>query len=578
MSIDRKDSPKRIAIALLVALSAITPAWAKPGGEGSAATTNAAESAKATAANPSPASPLVLELEQLRESLQAQAQKFAEHSQELDSERAALHEQLDRIAALEAKLGVVPDAAASSAASTAIATATAAPIGSADQPAQVQTPQDWSTRISNLENSAKKFGPFTLSGDFRLRDEPFFGGPADHSLDRHRARYRLRFNVDTKLNDDVTGGFTLASGDVNDPISTNQNVSGFYTRKPFFIDRAYVTYSPHEFKELTLTGGKFAYPWYNTELTWDKDLNPEGLAQTLAFNLDSAPVLKRVAFVGFELPFTEAARASSTNKSIVESVVYGGQLQTTWQLASWLKFGAYSGFYNFHHADPIALALARASSKNPQTPLSGVLPLQSSNGIQNSVVTTTSTNVVTIAGTSYPTGVTSVTNAQFASKFGLLDSLARFDITTPSEKWPIAFIGDYVQNTEACANVNNIVAKPANTASIQYTQTTNFACNPHQRRGYWGEAQVGRAKKRGDWQFDYARIFIEREAVLSNFDYSELRQGSNVTEHRASVLYQAYPNVQLSFTGLFGRPLNFGSTKPPENILSRLQFDVLYTF
>jgi hypothetical protein len=578
---------KRIAAALALILSSTGSTWAAPRAEGAAGTAesaagasqpaaNGAESAKAASAAPAPdpSSPVAVELKELKDAVDAQVKQFAEHSQQLDAERAALKDELARIAGLEAKLGIAPNPDPSAAGTSAIA------VVSAPSPAQApqsQVPQDWSTRISNLENSAKKFGPFTLSGDFRLRDEPFFGGPADHSLDRHRARYRLRFNVETKLNDDIFGGFTLASGDVNDPISTNQNVSGFYTRKPFFIDKAYVTYNPHQFKELTLTGGKFAYPWYNTELTWDKDLNPEGLAQTLAFNLDSTPVLKRIAVVGFELPLTEVA-GSSTNKSIVESVVYGGQLQTTWQLASWLKLGAYTGFYNFHNADPIALALAKANSKNPQTPLSGALALQSSNGVQNSVVTTTAANVVTIAGTAYPTGVTSVTKSQFSSKFALLDSLARFDVTTPSDKWPIAFIGDYVQNTEACANVNNIVAKPTNTASIQYTQTTNFACNPHQRRGYWGEAQVGRAKKRGDWQFDYARIFIEREAVLSNFDYSEIRQGTKVTEHRASVLYQAYPNVQLSFTGLFGRPLNFGSTKPPEHILSRLQFDVLYTF
>jgi hypothetical protein len=228
--------------------------------------------------------------------------------------------------------------------------------------------------------------------------------------------------------------------------------------------------------------------------------------------------------------------------------------------------------------------LARANTKNPQTPLVGLLPLGTGNTVQNSIYTTTATDFVTIAGTNVPTGVTTITNAQFASKFALFDSLARFDVRTPSEKWPISILGDYVQNTEACANLPNILPPPATTVpsasgpGLKYSQTVDFACNSHQRRGYWAEAQVGRTQKKGDWQFDYARVFIEREAVLSNFDYSELRQGSNVTEHRASVLYQVNPNVQLSFIGLIGRPLNFGSSKPPEPWLERLQFDVLYTF
>ena len=47
---------------------------------------------------------------------------------------------------------------------------------------------------------------------------------------------------------------------------------------------------------------------------------------------------------------------------------------------------------------------------------------------------------------------------------------------------------------------------------------------------------------------------------------------------RAQVIYQLQNNVQLSFTGLFGRPLNFDNPNPPEPFLKRLQFDVIYTF
>ena len=252
-------------------------------------------------------------------------------------------------------------------------------------------------------------------------------------------------------------------------------------------------------------------------------------------------------------------------------------MQTTWQLTSWLKFGAFTGFYNYHNADPIALALAKASASNPQTPLTGLLPLVG-NTVQNSILTTKGTDIVTVGGSAFPTGVTTISNAQFASKFGLFDSLATFDVSTPWQRWPVKLIGDYVQNTEACANVNNLQPAPANTASVQYSQSTNFTCNSHQRRGYWGEIQLGKAGKRGDWEFDYTRIFIEREAVLSNFNYSEILQGSNVSEHRAEILYQAHRNVQLSFTALIGRPLNFGNTTPAQDWLKRLQFDAIYTF
>ena len=62
------------------------------------------------------------------------------------------------------------------------------------------------------------------------------------------------------------------------------------------------------------------------------------------------------------------------------------------------------------------------------------------------------------------------------------------------------------------------------------------------------------------------------------FNYSEMRQGSNLTQHRVQASYQAYKNVQLGFTGLFGRPLVTATSNTREDILERLQFDVLYRF
>ncbi len=427
-------------------------------------------------------------------------------------------------------------------------------------------------RIRNLERQIKGLGPISFSGDVRLRGEPFFGGPTDESLDRVRERVRARFNAVADLGSQFRAGISLASGDINDPTSTNQTLTGFYTRKTIALDQAFVEYKPKQVKFLDLIGGKFRYPWYNTELTWDKDLNIEGVAETFSFDIHT-PVLKRFAVVAFQLPSAEVANTSSTDKRINQQITYGGQIQTVWQLVPRVKLSAYSGFYWFDSSDSIALALARASAKNPQTPLTGLLPLGTGNTVQNAIFTTTATNVVTVGGTRYPTGVMSITNAQYASQYALFDNIARFDIDTGRPKFPVSLIGDYVQNTEACSNLPNIAAAPANTASITYTQTKNFTCVSNQRRGYWAEARVGRLQQKGDWQLGYTRIYIEREAVLSNFNYSDIRQGSNVTQHRIDGFYQLGPSVQLGAAALIGRPL--ASSEP---WLTRLQFDAIYIF
>jgi hypothetical protein len=536
---------------------------------------------------------LASEIEKLKDLLHAQAQQIAEQNQILKAQQEMLRSEEQRTAVLQNKLRsssapamTTPSDAIAAGLSISnplasgeridFATASSATTSesSSSAPAVLSTPsvtaQETLTEKSNLKN----LGPFVLSGDIRLRGEPTFGGPADHSLQRTREEIRLRFNADARLNDEISGGFSLASGDLNNPISTNQTTNQFYTRKPFDIDRAYINYHPRSFKPLTLVGGKFAYPWYNTELTWDKDINPEGVAETLAFDFHASP-LRKIALVGFELPFAETAGVSLTNKSIVQSAVYGGQLQTTWNLTNSLKFSAYSGFYNWHGADAVALAVATANAASPND---GLLTLNS-NRTQNSATVTTQSGIITDGTSVFPTGVKKITAGQFASKFDLFDSIARFDIKTPQPRWPVTVLGDFVQNVHACGNVGNILPAPANSSTQTFSQSTNAPCDPRQRRAYWLEARYGREEEKGDWQFAYTRMMIQREAVLGVFNYSEIQQGSNYEEHRAEVFYQALKNVQLAFIGQFGRPLvTSSSPAPAQGIFKRLDFDVTYKF
>jgi hypothetical protein len=505
----------------------------------------------------------------------------------VEEQRQELNAQKLKIKALEEKLftrsaepvsSPVAASTATSAATPSGATIPAVTVPANPSPAQAQ---DIGKRLENVENRLKSFGPFSFSGDFRLRDEPFFGGPDDQSQVRNRGRFRVRFNVNAKLNDDISGGFSVASGDINDPVSANQTMNQFFTQKAFLLSRAFINYTPHQFKPLTLTGGKFGYPWYRTELTWDNDLNPEGVAQKLEWKSEKWTVLRQFALVGFELPFSETAGVNfnlpnPNNRSIHQSVVYGGQIQTAWQLTSWLKFTADTAFYNYHNPDPIAFAIATANASSPALGLLKLGGFSFQNSYQTVSVTTpvclppecaTTTNVNS-----------SIINAKLNSKFALLDTIAQFDIKTPSAAWPVRLLADYVQNTRACANVGTPIFVPSVAAGTTTTTTTvNGACDPRQRRGYWLEARLGNTRK-GDWQFAYTRMFIEREAVMSAFNLSNLRQNSNVSQHRVEIFYQALNNVQFRFTGYFGRPIDFGSTAAPENLLKRLQFDMIYQF
>ena len=499
---------------------------------------------------PSAGSPAAPSLEAVMELVKAQ-------QQEIESLRASLRDQQAVTAQLEARLNAAGFGPPAGAPATPVPTAPAETSAQSDLGQKVASLEtSVASYQRNLEEQLKRLGPFTFSGDLRLRAEPTFGGPVDRSQDRFRERIRLRFNADAQFNDQIKGGLSLASGDLNDPISTNQSLNQYDTRKPIAIDRAYATYNPAWFRPLTLTGGKFAYSWFNTELVWDKDLNPEGASETLAFNVET-PVLQKVALVGFQLPFAENKRTSATDKSLYNTMVYGEQLQTAWQLGSRLRLSAYASYYDWKFADSVAFSLLVSNSASPGD---GLLALKSV-GEQNSIATVTATNPIT--------GVKTVTSAQFGSKFGILDSLAQIDVRTPSERWPLTLVGDFAQNTRACENLRNLPAAAVLSAP----------CDHRARHGYWLEASAGRTLKKGDWQFSYSRIAIQREAVLGAFNYSEIFPSSDVEIHRSEILYQLFDNVTLQMNGLFGRPLaDAGNRGPVQPLWERFQFDMTYKF
>ena len=123
--------------------------------------------------------------------------------------------------------------------------------------------QDDQKKVSALE---ALIGRFRLTGDVRVRGEDFF---QERTADRNRARIRVRFGFDGKLNEDFIAGIMVASGRLGDPSSTNASLNDFFERKTIGIDRAYITYNPVAHKWLSLTGGKFAYTWQRTPVTFD---------------------------------------------------------------------------------------------------------------------------------------------------------------------------------------------------------------------------------------------------------------------------------------------------------------------
>ena len=119
-----------------------------------------------------------------------------------------------------------------------------------------------------------------LKGDFRLREQY---EKTDGKEERWRSRLRYRLGIESQVADKFKVGFGIASGG-SDPRSTNQTFQDTFSSKGINIDYAYAQYDP--FKWLSLVGGKFKNPIFTpADLIWDSDINPEGGAAQVTYNV-----------------------------------------------------------------------------------------------------------------------------------------------------------------------------------------------------------------------------------------------------------------------------------------------------
>ncbi len=130
-------------------------------------------------------------------------------------------------------------------------------------------------------SNAKAMDAPSWSGDLRYRNERI---DQDNKDARFRNRIRARLKVAGKAQEDLSYAFRIASGS-SDPVSSNQTLDGGFSSKGINLDLAYLKYTT-DFGHLV--AGKMKNPWAKpakTELVWDGDLSPEGLAYHLPIKM-----------------------------------------------------------------------------------------------------------------------------------------------------------------------------------------------------------------------------------------------------------------------------------------------------
>jgi Putative porin len=428
--------------------------------------------------------------------------------------------------------------------------------------------QDEQKRMSALEGL---LGRFRLNGDVRVRGEHFFQDlPAFQN--RNRARIRVRFGFDGKLNDDFVGGIALATGSLGDPTTTNETLTNFFDRKTIGLDRGYITYNPVAHKWLSLTGGKFAYTWQRTSVTFDPDLNPEGFNQKFSWDLKT-PFLKNFTVQGIEMLFNEVSGGQ-------DSYALGGQASARLQFGPWTATPSFLSV-KWNRPDAILAASAFAvqattTGAGGATP-AGPFPVPGE-GPGCTVVNGSSKFAPCIFA---PNGITNAVVldakgvAHFRSEFNYADFILNNQFKTGHDRWPVNVLLEFEDNLGAADH-------PLSSTGAVLTGLGK------QNQAYMAEVSLGQQKTKGDLQVGYAWLRQEQESVIASFNESDQRAPTNTLQHRIYALYRIRSNTTASFTLWHGRTLNSGlldAVRGPgvaagakEPYLNRYQFDLIYSF
>jgi len=530
---------------------------------------------KAKKAPASRATALAKDVQALRETVAAQQQQMESQRQQMDQLKSQLQQLLDATQQANATAQKV-QGSAEQAQATAVqaqqsatdaqrladqASSSAAEAKTALAVVDMQS-KDEDKRVSALQDLV---GRFRLSGDIRLRGEDIFQDcPA--CVTRNRARLRVRFDVDGRLNENFMGGFALATGSLGDLTSANESLTNFFERKTIGLDRGYITFNPVAARWLSLTGGKFAYTWARTSLTLDPDINPEGFNQKFSWDLKT-PFLKNVTVQGMQLLYNEVAKGD-------DSFALGGNMSAAFQLGPLTTTPSFT-LMDWGFPD----AILNASAFATQATTSGTPPIQipgegpgcaTGSGLPSVPPCAIASNGMTNA-----TFVDAKGQRHFLSGFEYADFILNSQLKTGLSRFPLNLVLEYENNLKAASHPLDSKGKVITSIGSQ-------------NQAYLGEISIGQIKSKNDLQFGYGFWRSGQDSILGTFSESEQRAATNIIEHHIFASWRVRSNVVAAYNAWIGRTLNSnlqhavlapgvtpGETEP---FLMRHQFDLIYSF
>lgn len=233
-----------------------------------------------------------------------------------------------------------------------------------------------------------------FNGDFRVRYEYTTSGNGSLSLAREVVR--LRAGITYPLRDDITVRARLATGDPDDPNSTDVTLSSFLNDLAVSLDVASIEISRSRWAAFA---GKFVSPLQSTELVWDGDVNPQGVSGRVMVG-DKAKVSGTLTGIYFIVDQQTGNLSSNMG---------GGQVTVAAPVGTKWKVSGSAAYYDYRIRSLTATSVTGDIRGNRLVPGGGA----------------------------------------YLSDFDLLDLLVALDYSGFGERYPLRVVGDYVRNLGA---------------------------------------------------------------------------------------------------------------------------------